>query len=246
MSYTSAVSSTSNVWYTVSTGGTTGATTWTDDYYIQPHCSTIENLPTEVIEAVIRRRGGVTLFKRRHAVLDRLSAKALKSCDPRHDERDLTLRTVKGMALPQGRNNYILPDGSVILLDDDGNYRIEDSEAEVVYKANRVREFNPYINASDLLEAFIGDLGKAGVKQTEVLHVPIDAFIHWLVYKASERDGDVHEGMAPVLRALPAPKLVLPRCSYCGRFLRRAWAAARVSFCSPDHMSKALARLEAA
>ena len=85
-----------------------------------------------------------------------------------------------------------------------GNYSIEDDHARVVYKANRIREFNPYVSASDLLEEFIKFLGVAGVLQREVLNMPINVFIHWLIYKAAERDGDE-------VRDVPEPLSVIPR-----------------------------------
>lgn len=83
-----------------------------------------------------------------------------------------------------------MPDGSTIEVDNQGNYKILDEDAQVTYKGNRLREFNKYINASDLLEDFIKDLGVAGIKQGEVLGVPIEFFINWLIHKAAEQDGD--------------------------------------------------------
>lgn len=99
---------------------------------------------------------------------------------------------------------YDLPDGAKLVIDTLGNYRVLDSAAKVVYRACRVREFNPYINASDLLEAFIRDVGKYdGVDQGEILRVPIEAFINWIILEAAKRDGDPLEGLPSVESALP-------------------------------------------
>lgn len=149
--------------------------------------------------------------------------------------------------------SYDLPDGSKLLLDDLGNYRVEDAYAKVVYKASCVREFNPYINASDLLEHFIEAVGVLdGVDQGEILRLPIEAFINWLILQAAKRDGDCTRGLPTVEQALPPPPrlslpspttLPRPRCAACGRFIRKAWAAARILFCSPEHMQLKLTRL---
>jgi len=83
-----------------------------------------------------------------------------------------------------------LSDGTVIKVDINGNFEVLDKDAIIIYKANRVREFNKYVNASDLLENFIEDLGKVGIKQGEVLTIPIEMFINWIIHKAAEQDGD--------------------------------------------------------
>lgn len=155
-------------------------------------------------------------------------------------------------ALAAGRR-YDLPDGAVLDIDNLGNYQLSNQNNKVIYRANRVREFNPYISASDLLEAFIGEVGRYdGVVQDEILKLPIEAFINWLILKAAERDGDSTAGLPTVEQVLPAPKprlalpnphRALPRCAACGRFIRKAWAAAHIAFCSPEHMQLKLARI---
>jgi len=102
---------------------------------------------------------------------------------------------------------YELPDGALLDIDDLGNYKIQDQHAKVIYRANRVREFNRYLNASDLLEAFIDDVGKLdGVDQTQVLRLPIEAFINWLILQAATKDGDPTDHLPSVAAALPSPK----------------------------------------
>lgn len=99
-----------------------------------------------------------------------------------------------------------LPDGAVIDIDDKGSYKINDKDAKVVYQASRVREFNPFINASDLLERFIADVGKIdGVDQSNVLRVPVEGFINWLIRQAAQKDGDNMANLPTVEEALRLP-----------------------------------------
>lgn len=86
-----------------------------------------------------------------------------------------------------------LPDGSKLCIDFNGNYEIVDHKAKVTYKSNNIREFNKYVSSSDVLEAFIKDVGKLGVKQSEVFSLPIELFINWLIIRAAEKDGEVVE-----------------------------------------------------
>lgn len=76
-------------------------------------------------------------------------------------------------------------------------------------------EFNRYINASDLMQEFIAWLGTQGVRKGEVLGLPMDLFIKWLIIQACEQDGEEPN----VSLSLPAPKK--NRCLGCGRFLPR-------------------------
>lgn len=154
-------------------------------------------------------------------------------------------------ALMKGRV-YELHDGAKLRIDMQGNYTIEDTEAKVIYKANRVREFNPYLNASDLLEKFIKDMGEEDVRQNELLKLPVSVFIHWLVLQAAVKDGDSTDDLPSlkdvlpiVLPALPAPvKLTKwPRCMSCGRFIFKKYANLQLFVCSPSHMGRVLARV---
>ena len=125
-------------------------------------------------------------------------------------------------------------DGSILTVDRNGNYKIEDKDAKITYQANNNRDFNQYINASDLLEQFIDLAQKANVSKEDFLKLPLELFINFLIIRAAEQDGDdVPEGITlfekpalpaptpqPVL-ALPAPVKVLNRCKNSGRFIRR-------------------------
>jgi hypothetical protein len=132
-----------------------------------------------------------------------------------------------------------MPDGSKLTVDASGNYKIEDKDAKITYQANRLREFNRYLNASDLIAEFIGDLGKLGATQGKVLHVPIELFINWLIIRAAEADGEEPAEDVPKLAVppmlLPAPKPIPPKCGFCGRWIPKFHATSGVMFCNGTH-----------
>jgi len=138
-----------------------------------------------------------------------------------------------------------MPDGSTLHVDIHGNYRIDDKDAKVVYQANRLREFNRFVNASDLLVEFIDDLRKLGVPQDKVLAIPIEAFINWLMIRAAEADG---EPVAPDVPKLEANTAITQaakrlRCGCCGRFIPKKHETIGLRFCNGAHADRALARL---
>jgi hypothetical protein len=124
---------------------------------------------------------------------------------------------------------YKLPDGSKLKIDDNGNFTIDDKDAKVTYKSNNIKEFNKFINASDLLEMFIKDCGKLGAKQGQILEIPIELFINWLILNAAKADGD--EPPDDVL-ALPEAIERHPRCKRCGRYTHRYKDANGIHFCN--------------
>ena len=65
------------------------------------------------------------------------------------------------------------PDGTNIYFKVDGSFEIEDKYSRVVYKACRVHDFNPFLNASDKLEDFIKYCGKVGVRSGDMLGIPL-------------------------------------------------------------------------
>lgn len=182
--------------------------------------------------------GHVVLQKKHHAVM---RGAPLWDTDRYDPVTGHTAAIHYGYALPEKEGNYLMPDGSTLKVDNYGNYQVLDQDAKVTYKANRIREFNPYLNASDLLEKFIGYVGGLGldVRQNEILRLPIEAFINWLILQAATKDGDSLEGLPSVERALPAPVPKRPRCLGCGRYMSKMWAATtRMAFCSQEHWSK--------
>jgi len=76
--------------------------------------------------------------------------------------------------------------------------------------------FNKYVNASDLLEEFIKFLGDEGVRRAEIMGMPVELFIKWLIIRACEED----EEEPNVTLELPAPAKQ-PRCLGCQRFMKR-------------------------
>lgn len=127
---------------------------------------------------------------------------------------------------------YTLPDGGEIAVDNAGNWSVS-KNGTVQYRAANIRNFNRFLNASDLLEAFIADCGALGVRQNEILRVPIHAFINWLIFKAAEADGEA----SPVPK-LPASKPVIDRCLFCKRFLPLRLITAGVNFCNGLHLDR--------
>jgi hypothetical protein len=146
--------------------------------------------------------------------------------------------------VPLGCDPFILelPDKSRFWVNPDGSYELYNDEAVVVHKANNIREFNRFLNASDLLEQFIRDLGQVGVKQDQVLEIPIGLFINWLIVKSAEQDGE--EVPADIPKLPEAIKKEVPKCSCCGKFLNEEKVKRGLTFCNADHYAMYERRLE--
>lgn len=138
-----------------------------------------------------------------------------------------------------GNYTFKLPDGAIVSIKLDNNkVEVLDDDAKVIYKANTHREFNRYVNASDLLEEFIDFCGKLGVKQQDFLNIPIELFINWLIIMAANADGEpVPDDVTPVEKhpALPAPNNQ-PRCRACGRFISDEKVRLGINFCDDQHL----------
>lgn len=100
------------------------------------------------------------------------------------------------------------------------------------------RILNRYLSASDLLEEFITDLGPLGVRQGEVLNIPVELFINWLICKAAEEDG------AKVDDVLMLPGKIdrTDRCKYCGCFVTMVQRRIGALFCDGEHYERYIAR----
>lgn len=97
------------------------------------------------------------------------------------------------------------------------------------------RQFNKYVNGSDLLEEFIAFLGTEGVRQGEVMAIPLELFIKWLIIRACEVDQEE----APVVLEIPAPK-PQPRCLGCQRWMRKdTTLPLHSSECADRHFARA-------
>ena len=129
---------------------------------------------------------------------------------------------------------YDLPDGAKLIVDGDGNYRIDDKDSKVTYAANNNRQFSPHLNASDMLAEFVKFASKAGVKKEDLMGLPVSLFLSWLIIEAAERDGDKVEDRIDKQLSIA----VRPRCLECGRFIRRLYQRSQFPFCSPSHGAK--------
>lgn len=132
-----------------------------------------------------------------------------------------------------------LPDGTVVKVEKDGSFEIVDDDAQVVYKANRIRNFNPFINASDKIEDFIRYCGKRGVRQHEMLDLPLSLFIGWLILEAAKADREPAPkdiNLIPDLR-----RQITRRCLGCGRFMKRE---SQIDYCASPCFDRHYQRLE--
>jgi hypothetical protein len=96
------------------------------------------------------------------------------------------------------------------------------------------REFNRYVNASDLVEEFIAWAGTQRVRKGEVLALPLESFIKWLIIRACEEDQEEPN----VTLSLPTRQ----RCIACGRFMERN---IQVALCRRVCAARHFARLQA-
>jgi len=142
-----------------------------------------------------------------------------------------------------------LPDGGLFELKADGSYTLLDKDAKITYRAARHRDFNKYLNCSDLIEEFINYVGNIGLKKNEIMKIPVSLFIAFLVVRAAEADGEeVPEQEVMMLKnahndilLLPAPDKK-PHCELCGRFISSRFKTAGLLYCNPDHAGKGYAK----
>jgi hypothetical protein len=143
--------------------------------------------------------------------------------------------------------DFLLKDGTRIIVEADGKYRIEDKDAKVTYKANNIREFNPFVNSSDLLAEFIRYLGTLNVKRSEVTSLPIGLFISWLIIRAAEADRDpIPEDVVPVPQHKLLKARIHPQCNNCHKFIKRISATSGFLYCNPLCAEKHFLQLKAA
>lgn len=140
--------------------------------------------------------------------------------------------------------SYDLPDGSKIIVDLDGNYKVDDKDAVVTYKSNRNRAFSPHLNASDMVGHFLKFAAGLKLTREEVLGLPLKLFISWLVIEAAKRDGDPYEGIEPPERAKEVVFLKSPKCLDCGRYIPRLHYRNGFPFCDPIHASRRIERVK--
>lgn len=133
-----------------------------------------------------------------------------------------------------------MPNGAILTINKNGSYEVVD-DGKILYKGCKIREFNRFINASDLLEEFIIFMGqKFNVRQGEILQIPIELFINWLIIRACNEDGD--EIPQDVLRiedhSYVKKTKIIPRCKCCGKFILRKYNDNNIFFCNSNCMDK--------
>lgn len=192
-----------------------------------------------------------------HRIMQRQSLNAMALVDPKHllgspkhdsqyIESVIDMKDVKVIDIPyhriyRGMKHYEvqpntlleLPDGTFIDIEDEHHYTIHDARTQVVREHCTIRAFNRFLNASELLEAFIKDMVPSGIRQDQVLKVPIEAFINWLVFQAAKEDGD----------DLP-DEYYNHRCIYCKRFIPRKHVIMGINFCNARHLDGYLNRVK--
>lgn len=132
----------------------------------------------------------------------------------------------------------VLPNKTKIKIFPDDHIEIDDTDERRLYQSQPVRDFNKYLNASDLLESFIEFCAKENMTKKEFSELPISLFILWLIVRAGETDGDPVDETLPMLtHAVRVTKSHTHRCKCCGKFLTRKYEENQISFCSPEHMS---------
>jgi len=127
-----------------------------------------------------------------------------------------------------------MPNGAILTVNEDGSYEMVD-DGKIIYKGCKVREFNRFIKASDLLEEFIIFMGqKFNVWQGEILQIPIELFINWLIIRTCQEDGDdIPQDVLKIEDHSYVKKTkIIPRCRYCGRFIPRKYSDNSVLFCN--------------
>lgn len=146
--------------------------------------------------------------------------------------------------IPSGHHSsavFTLPNGVRIKLHPDDSIEIDESDGKQLYKAASIREFNKYLNASDLLEEFVLFCSKEKMTRKDFSELPISLFIYWLIVKAAEADGDPVDEVKPLLETtVNTIKHKRHRCKCCGKFLSRKFENHQIAFCSPEHMASYL------
>lgn len=160
-----------------------------------------------------------------------------------HSERGPVLKVShngKALEIEKGQPlDILMPDRSRILIDAQGNFEILDEDAKVTYQAHRNRNFNPYVNAGDMVATFIDYLRTIpGVYREDVSTLPIQLFVHWLIIEAAKRDHDpVPEDVEDPREARLLKGRILPQCELptCRRFIKKTLARSGFRYCNPDH-----------
>lgn len=93
-----------------------------------------------------------------------------------------------------------------------------------------------------MVAEFVEYARSLGVAQDEVLQLPLNLFISWLIISAAERDGDPLPA-----HVTPREQLVAirnPQCLACKRFIPQKHYKARFPYCNPKHALKHAKKFE--
>lgn len=128
-----------------------------------------------------------------------------------------------------------MPDGSVIEVDEHGNWVIRGDDATIRHRAHWNRDFNPFVNAGELVADFIDYVRvEVGLRPELISQLPLGPFVNWLIIEAAERDGDpIPDGVRPLPEDRRLVGEIHPRCRRpgCGRFVRQDWARNGYLYC---------------
>lgn len=148
----------------------------------------------------------------------------------------------KDIHIPSGHRSeavFTLPNGVQIKLHLDDSIEIDESNGTQLYKSSPTRNFNKYLNASDLLEDFVQYCAEEKMSRKDFSEIPISLFIYWLIVKAAEADGDDTSDVLPLLTTtVNNTKNHRHRCRCCGKFLSKRHLENQIHFCSTDHMQR--------
>ena len=158
----------------------------------------------------------------------------------------LAFCTFGDIHVPRGCNTetqFTLPNGTVLTLGLNDKIVVNDKDAKVLYESPETRRFNRYLNASDLLEDFVGFCGQNNLSKKEFSELPLEIFIYWLIVRAAEADGDSTDEVLPLLTtAVKESNLHGARCKCCGKYLPKKFVDNGINFCSTDHMAQFMDR----
>lgn len=154
-------------------------------------------------------------------------------------------RRARHKTILRNDSEYWLEDGTKLTIEPNGKVVIDDGAAKVIYRGNNIRNFNKFINASDVLEKFIEYLGSQGVSRRELKDISIEMFIMWLIISAAEADGEEKPSGEVLALESATKRMVAPRCKCCGRYISQKRLKAGVEFCSGDHADRYLEKVAA-
>jgi len=92
----------------------------------------------------------------------------------------------KALTLDSG--TYRLPGGAILTIEKDRSYHIDDSNHKTTYAANPIRDWNEFINVSDVLDKFMVYIADLNLTKEQFLELPMRLFMLWLVIQAAKKD----------------------------------------------------------